>query len=52
MYLFDLPPIRSLKLEEERISVLSQELNIKKSLLEDAEANYHKRLNEEVRRLA
>ena len=52
MYFFDLPPIRSLKLEEERISVLSQELNIKKSLLEDAEANYHRRLNEEVQRLA
>ena len=41
---------RSLKLEEERINVLSEELKIKKSLLEDAEANYHRRLNEEVQR--
>lgn len=48
--IFDLLPTRSLKLEEERINVLSQELEIKKSLLEDAEANYHRRLNEEVQR--
>lgn len=41
---------RSLQLEEERIKVLSEELKIKKSLLEDAETNYHKRLDEEVKR--
>lgn len=41
---------KSLKLEEERITVLSQELKIKKSLLEDAEANYQRRLDEEVQR--
>ena len=47
---FDLLPARNLKLEEEKINVLSQELKIKKSLLEDAEANYHRRLDEEVQR--
>lgn len=41
---------RSLQLEEERIKVLSEELKIKKSLLEDAETNYHRRLDEEVKR--
>ena len=41
---------RSLQLEEERIKVLSEELKIKKSLLEDAEANYHRRLEEEIKR--
>ncbi|XP_027045825.1 oral-facial-digital syndrome 1 protein homolog isoform X1 [Pocillopora damicornis] len=41
---------KTLKLEEERINVLSQELKIKKSLLEDAEANFNRRLDEEVQR--
>ncbi|XP_073252589.1 centriole and centriolar satellite protein OFD1-like isoform X2 [Porites lutea] len=41
---------KSLQLEEERIKVLSEELKIKKSLLEDAETNYHRRLDEEVKR--
>ncbi|XP_078369169.1 centriole and centriolar satellite protein OFD1-like isoform X2 [Oculina patagonica] len=41
---------KNLKLEEERISALLRELKLKKSLLEDAEANYHRRLSEEVER--
>lgn len=41
---------KSLQLEEERIKGLSEELKIKKSLLEDAEANYHRRLEEEIKR--
>ncbi|XP_068703623.1 centriole and centriolar satellite protein OFD1-like isoform X2 [Montipora foliosa] len=42
--------IKSLQLEEERIKVLSEEVKRKKSLLEEAETNYHVRLEQEVKR--
>ncbi|XP_067040816.1 centriole and centriolar satellite protein OFD1-like isoform X3 [Acropora muricata] len=42
--------LKSLQLEEERIKVLSEECKHKKGLLEQAETNYHNRLQEEVKR--
>ena len=53
MHLYDksnLVSHRSLQLEEERIKVLSEEVKRKKSLLEEAETNYHVRLEQEVKR--
>ena len=47
---FEISKYRSLQLDEERIKALTEELKLKRSLLEDAEASYQKRLDDEIQR--